>query len=178
MDAETEHKRQLLAFAEVVDRLHRSAEGAVRGLEEAPSLLMRTLEERASDVIERTAQVALQRSLAQMSAATQAAAWAAEALAEQRRLLTRAQRHFVVAGSAALLLASLLVSATAWYWIGQSRAEVDRNHADATLLRLVNGADLRTCGARLCANVEGGSALHDGPAHYRPVRLRSPSDTP
>lgn len=135
-----------------VASLDRSTRHWTEGGEDFSRKLMEMLGTQARDGIATTARQALAPLDAQLHRSAEAAKWAADALAEQRKLLTAAQRALVRRSLRALLLGSLLAACGSGYlaWHGLRGAAWSDD-----LRRAVGSGELVRCpdSQALCARI-------------------------
>jgi hypothetical protein len=107
--------------------LDRSAQRWAEGAEGFSRKVLDTLGAQARESIAGATRQALEPLEAQLHRSAETARWAAEALAEQRKLLTQAQRSLVHRGLLALLVGSLVaVIGSGWMtWRSMHRAALD-----------------------------------------------------
>jgi hypothetical protein len=128
--------------------LDRSAQRWTDGADGFTRTVLATLGTQARDSIAAAAREALDPLDAQLRQGADAARWAADALSEQRKLLTQAQRSLVHKGLLALLAGALLaMGGSGWVaWRSMHRAELGDELAQAVrsgaIVRCPDGSSL------------------------------------
>jgi hypothetical protein len=132
--------------------LDRSARRWADGAESFSRKVLETLGAQARDSIAGATRQAIEPLQAQLQRSAEAARWAADALAEQRKLLTQAQRSLVHRGLLALLVGSLVaVAGSGWMaWRNMHRAALDEE-----LVQAVRSGALMRCpdNSLLCVRI-------------------------
>lgn len=172
---DTEQLKQIsLRLAHLSTLLEDQAHNAARKIAASAEALLRGVEYQAQSTMAQAAERAVAPCTDQLQRGAESARWAADALREQRRVLSGAQQSLVYLGLASLGIGCLLALAATVYWVKTAREEVARYRVEAALLRAVNEADIRVCGGRVCAKVGKKDERFGG---YRVVepRLGSPS---
>jgi hypothetical protein len=132
--------------------LDRSAQRWTEGGDDFSRRMLQALDTQARDSIAGAARQALAPLDGQLRQGAEAAKWAAEALAEQRKLLTGAQQSLVRRGLLALLVGSVLAAGGSGYlaWHNMRNAAFGRQVSDA----LHSGALVRCPDSpSLCARI-------------------------
>src|SRR5690349_12099604 len=126
--------------------LDRSARRWTEGGEDFSRRMMETIGTQARDSIAGATRLALVPMEGQLRQGIEAAKWAAEALAEQRKLLTHAQQSLVRRGLLALLVGSMLAACGSGYlaWRSMHNAPL----GDEVLQAMRSGALGRCPGSR------------------------------
>lgn len=171
MDAE-QLKQLSLRLAHLSTLLEDQAHNAARKIAASAEALLRGVEYQAQTTMAHAAERALAPCADQLLRGAQSAKWAADALREQRRVLSGTQRSLVYLSLASLGIGSVLALAATVYWVKTAREEVARYRVEAALLRAVNEADVRVCEGRLCASVETKGKRFGETKQYRLVELR------
>lgn len=170
----TEEAQQLLVkLAHLASQIEAGSADALRRIE-AGAAAMHQGVQRLDDGVERFAQQAMQAiSQGSQAAVAQGASqaleafnhqlqqsashakWAADALGEQRRTLTHAQRTLVWKGLIALTLGSLLAAGGSAYVAWSSMREVRQAEFGTAILRATRSGALTACGEEqaLCVRV-------------------------
>lgn len=132
--------------------LDRSAQRWTEGADGFSRQVLEALGAQAGGAIAGAARQALGPLDAQLRQSAEAAKWAADALAEQRKLLTQAQRSLVRKGLLSLLVGSLLAAGGSGYvaWRSMQGAALGRDVREA-----VRSGALVRCpdGPSLCARI-------------------------
>lgn len=165
-------KQTVVRVAAIVDRLETRSDQAVQRIEAGVVVLDQSAQRlngrgeqfagEALHAIGAQAHQALGQSVAraaaefgqQLHASAETAKWAAEALAEQRRLLTAAQSALVWKGLIALAIGSLLAAAGCGLFAWYSLREVRNAEFERDILRATQTGVLTPCGdGALCIKV-------------------------
>lgn len=133
------------------------------GAERFANAVMQRVGEQVQSVVADRSAAALDHFNEQLQASTGRVQWATEALTEQRKLLTAAQRTLIWKGLLALLVGSVLAAATGGYLLWQAR-HLDGDPALAADIRqaVASGALTRCNQNELCART---SAVSRGDKH-------------
>lgn len=168
-----ELKRLFADLALIAQQIKQDNQQAAQQFRQGIAESLRTFETQATGVVKRAAHEAISRCSEGLEHSAQKADWAAQALGDQRKLLTGSQQSLVYLSLVALLVGSTLAAGAAWYGVNSSREEVARNRVQAQLLQAINRADVTLCeGGRLCANVDERGKRQGDQRQYRPVRPR------
>lgn len=153
--------------------LDRSAHRWTTGAEVFSQTVLNAIGTQARDSIAGATRQALGPLDAQLRQSSEAAKWAADALAEQRKLLTRAQQSLVRKGLLALLVGSLLAAGGSGYvaW----RSTHNTALGEDALQALRSGALVRCPdGQSLCARVGTHPRRSGDQGEYLVVQPRQP----
>lgn len=119
--------------------------------------------ERAQTVIAQGASQALEQFNTQLKQCAGQVKWAADAMGEQSRVLTRAQNTLVWKGLIALTIGSLLAAGGSAFVAWKSMREIKQAEFSASILRATRSGTLTVCGqdSALCVRV-GRKPRHAG----------------
>ncbi len=125
------------------------------GVERFARQIMQAIGEQAHDVIAQGGGRAVDQFNTQLQQSAGNAKWAAEKMAEQRSLLTRAQNTLVWKGLIALTLGSLLAAGGSGYLAWKNTREIRQTEFATDILRATRTGALTRCGAdnALCVRV-------------------------
>lgn len=140
-------------LALIAQQLKEDHQHAAQQLRQNVGQLLRTIETQAQGVIARAAEQAVRQCSAQLQDSAQKADWAAQALADQRKLLTKAQQSTVYLNLAALLVGTVLAAGGSSYLVWKNMRELKRAEFGADILRATQSGSLTRCGEALCVKV-------------------------
>lgn len=154
--------------------LDRSAQRWTEGADGFTRAVLDTIGAQARDSIAGATRQALDPLDAQLRRSAETAKWAADALSEQRKLLTQAQRSLVHKGLFALLLGSLLAAAgSGWVaWRSMHRAALGDE-----LVRAVRSGAIVRCpdSPSLCVRIGDHPRRSGSRGEYLEVQPREPA---
>ncbi|MBO9648665.1 MAG: hypothetical protein J7605_09145 [Variovorax sp.] len=184
IDREDALKGLAIRLAAIADdtgeRSMRALEQAQRGatqMDEASRRLKGSADRFASDALtiigtrsEQAVTQGISRALAEFERRTTQSAdrmtWASDAMAEQRRLLTRAQTSLVWKGLAALMLGSLLALGGSIYVARDQMQKIEQSGFALDIARAMQSRAITRCGDALCVKAGKGQRRHPANTDY------------
>jgi hypothetical protein len=149
-----------------VQSLNDTARRLHDGADQFASAVVQQVGAQVQSVVAERSAAALDRFNEQLRASTGRVQWAAEALAEQRKLLSAAQRTLVFKGLLALLIGSVLAAATGSYLLWQVRHLGGDPALTADIRQAVASGALTRCNQdQLCARTAVANRDSKQPRH-------------